>query len=272
MSYDVEAERDAALAWEERKHRLTQPPTLVGARDMLRAAEIETPFLVPGMIPAGAITLIVGEPGAKKSWLAYALAISTAQGGTWLGRPVTPMGPTCNVLVLNYDNPTNECGRRFARLGMQPDDPIFFHSVDVDPLRLPKAAEDLLAIFQAIRPSLVIVDSLRQSHDADENSSKEMAVVMGCMKQLRGAGAAVVIVHHAGKSELVTSGTGKARGSGEIVASADAQINVSKSDEQDDVDVAVWAKHRSWNMPTADESKAFEVIDIGDASEVREVT
>ena len=268
MSYDVDKERDEALAWEERKRHLTQPPTIVGPRAMLQAAKISTPFLVPGMIPAGAITLMVGEPGAKKSWLAYGLAIATAQGGKWLGRATTPQGASRNVLILNYDNPTNECGRRFARLGMAEDDPIYFHSVDVDPLRLPTHADDVLAIAQALRPSLVVIDSLRQAHDADENSSKEMAAVMSSFKALRSGGCSVVIVHHAGKSALTMSAVGSARGSGEIVASADAQINVAKS-EQDDIDVAVWAKHRSWPMPMADESLEFEVADDGDATHVR---
>ena len=270
MTTDVEREQDAALAWEERKAALIRPPTIVGPRAMLEAAEHEAPFLVPEAIPAGAITLIVGQPGAKKSWLAYALALATARGGEWLGRAVTPWGKAPgagSVVIFNYDNPTNECGRRFKRLGMVAADPIFFHSDEQNPLRLPKAADDLIAISQALKPALIIADSFRQSHMSDENSSAEMADVMRTYKALCTGGAAVVVVHHASKSEL-SQGIDKVRGSGEIAASADAIIQVAKTDT-DDLDSATWSKHRCWAMSDAASNFAFELRDVGIKTELR---
>jgi RecA-family ATPase len=263
----------ARLAWDERKAQLCRAPTLVGAADMLAAAQIKPRMLAEGFVPAGAITLIIGEPGAKKSWLAYALAIATAQGGTWLSAPVTPHGPSKAVLVLNYDNPTPECGRRFKRLGLQPTDPVWFHSVDLDPLRLPASIAELNAIVAYVRPSLVVIDSFRQAHTDDENSSKEMSIVMGHIKGFYADGAAVVVVHHAGKSNGLgaSEGVGKARGSGEIAASADCIIEAKrvKSKEGDsEYDVAVWTKHRSWEIAPCDESVPFELRDIGERTEL----
>jgi RecA-family ATPase len=257
------------FAWLERKRELVRPPILVGAAAMLAAAELKPKMLVENAIPAGAITLIVGEPGAKKSWLAYDLALAVAQGRTWLGTPVTPHGPTRNVLVLNYDNPTPECGRRFKRLGMTPEDPIFFHSVELAPLRLPAAEAELRAIVEHLRPSLIVVDSFRQAHDQDENSSQAMAKVMGHLKGFYANGASVVVVHHAGKSSSnplsESSAVGKARGSGEIAGSADCIINVSRVDaDEGGGDVAHWGKHRSWEIPPLDESVRFELLDHGE--------
>lgn len=270
-------EERAAEEWEARKARMLRPPWVIGAGEMLRAAEVETPFLVPAAVPAGAITLIVGEPGAKKSWLAYGLALAVAAAAEgdrsrseWLGLPVTPQGPTGSVLVLNYDNPTNECGRRFKRLGMKESDPIFFHSVDTAPLRLMQHAEDVEAMVAALRPSLVVADSLRQSHESDENSSKEMADVMSVYKKLRAYNCAVVVVHHTRKGELESPGVARARGSSEISASTDAQIDVSRSGSAD-VDNAVWTKHRGWVLSELEETKSFEVADIGDRTVLRVV-
>lgn len=255
--------RDAELEWAELQAQLVVPPTLIGAKEMLAAAQIEPSFLVRNMIPAGAITLMVGIPGAKKSWLAYSLALATARCADWLGVPVTPKSSS-NVLILNYDNPTPECGRRFKRLGMRDDDPIFFHSVDLNPLRLPAAADSIRAIVQHLSPSLVVVDSFRQAHESDENSSSDMAKVMGCYKTLYASGCAVVIVHHANKSELAT-GLSKTRGSGEIPASADCQIDVS-FDKDADSDIALWSKHRSWEIADLDASVEFELVDRGEST------
>lgn len=263
MSRDIEREQEAELAWEALKERLTRPPTLLPAAQMLAAAEVEPAFLVKQAIPAGAITLIVGEPGAKKSWLAYGLALATARCSDWLGRRVTPRGASGSVLILNYDNPTAECGRRFKRLGMVASDPIYFHSPEgPEALRLPEAARELRALHAALRPSLVVVDSLRQAHTCDENSSKEMAIVMGCLKALCVDGTAVAVVHHASKSEIAT-GLTKTRGSGEIAASADAQISVSSLDGDD---LATWDKHRSWRLDDADAQLGFRLVDRGDAT------
>jgi RecA-family ATPase len=263
----------ARLAWDSRKAELCQPPILVGAAAMLAAARIKPKMLVEDMIPAGAITLIIGEPGAKKSWLAYALAIATAQGGDWLGVPVTTHGPKPNVLILNYDNPTPECGRRMMRLGMQAHDPIWFHSVDLDPLRMPASIAELNAIVQHVQPSLVVVDSFRQCHTEDENSSQSMAIVMGHIKGFYAQGSSVVVVHHAGKSNGLggAEGVGKARGSGEIAASADCIIEAKRmkgEDGEPGPDVAVWTKHRSWEIAPCDESLQFALLDVGESTQL----
>lgn len=256
--------RDEELAWQERQATLCVPPNIISARDMLAAAQLEPAFLVKGLIPAGAITLMMGIPGAKKSWLAYSLALATARCAEWLGVPaVPPPGTSGAVLILNYDNPTPECGRRFMRLGMTPEDPIHFHSVTLDPMRLPEAAADIRAVAQHFNPSLVVVDSFRQAHDSDENSSSDMAKVMGCYKQLYASGAAVVIVHHAKKS--LPGMAADARGSGEIKASADCEISVSY-DEDAESDIALWSKHRQWEIKDTDASIEFELVDFGEST------
>jgi hypothetical protein len=258
---DADAEQ---LDWDERVREIVQPPWVLDAKEMLARASLKTLFLAEDAIPAGAITLICGAPGSKKSWLAYALALSVAQGTDWLGAEVNPRGPTRNTLILNYDNPTPECGRRFMRLGMQPDDPIFFHSVELDPFRLPKHADEVRALVAHYKPSLVVVDSLRQAQTEDENDSKAMAEIMRIYKGLYVGGASVVIVHHAGKGAL-TEGVNKVRGTGEIAGSADAVIDVIPGDS-DSPDMAIWTKHRGWELTPMQEGRAFELKDAGEST------
>jgi hypothetical protein len=248
----------------EQLHRadeLCQPPWIIGAAQMLRAASLKTSFLIEGAVPARDLTMITAPPGSLKSWLAYDLCLAVVQQREWLGIGIPATAGS--ALVLNFDNPTAECGRRFMRLGMRPDDPIHFHSVDVGMrLLLPDAHDDLLAIVEKLMPRVILIDSMRQAHTAEENSSKEMGQVMAMCKSLYAYGAAVVVVHHS------TKGSGSAaRGSGEIDASVTAHISV-------DGDVAYWLKHRSWEqrpptMPGWDEGVRFEVADIGDRTFVR---
>jgi RecA-family ATPase len=201
--------------------------------------------------------MIIGAPHTAKSWLAYDLALSVATGRMWLG--IAP-DVTGRVLICNYDNPEPEVGRRFKRLGMTAADPIHFHSCLSAPLQLPRATDELAGIVSRLRPVLIVYDSFRQAHTADENDSGEMADLMGRIKRIgTRSGAASVIVHHVAKA---SEGAITSRGAGEIDGSADARIVVAG-------DTATWTKHRTWPMKPADEPIHFEVVDVGEATQLR---
>lgn len=235
---------------------------------LLARASLKQKFLIEGAIPERAITLIAGAPGEKKSWIAYAACLSVARGLGWLGFDAPEEGPG-PVLVANFDNPTAELGRRFLRLGLRPEDPITFHTRDDvrtsdAMLRLPDRAQLLQTIVARLRPRLVVIDSLRQAHTVDENSSKEMAEVMAVLKSLTVHGAAVVVVHHTKKPGPKDDGLGallSMRGSGEIAGSTDAAIVVID-------DVAHWVKHRGWEIEDGAQDVAFAVEDDGDLTHV----
>lgn len=259
-------EADAELRRLERAADLCRAPNIVGASAVLARAQLRPTWLVPEMIPAGEVVLITGAPGALKSWLAYDLVMAVAAQRPWLGVLPAPAASAfkCAALVFNYDNSTGELGRRFLRLGLEGDHPVSFHSLDVGaPLRLPDSAADLAAIVDYLHPRVVLVDSLRQAHTAEENSSKEMMAVMSGLKRLYAFGSTVIVVHHSGKTVGPTS---KSRGSEEIDASAGAVIHVAP---MQGVQAAHWAKHRSWPMPEAAETVYFEVKDEGAATHVR---
>jgi hypothetical protein len=147
-------------------------------------------------------------------------------------------------------------------LGLRPNDNAYFHSLGShrppEPLprilRLPAAFEPLEALVYALRPNIILIDSMRQSNTADESDSQEMAEVMGNLRQLAEHGAAVVVIHHTRKND------DQLRGSTEIEAGTDAIINVSDG-------IANWAKTRGWEM--ADPNLAFPLDDDGDATYLR---
>lgn len=208
-------------------------------------------FLVPGAIPCGNIVLMAGEPGGGKTWLAYDLAHAVCTGTQWLGRgPKCVQGP---VALLNYDQPTETLGARVRKLGFTADMPLYIHSFGLtkppgpnlpEVLMLPEQESRLNYALQHVKPRLIIVDSLRQSHNMDENSNKDMAKLMATFKKWqRFNNTTVVLIHHTAKSKDDNGGKTSARGSGEIIASADVAIKVEGKD-------AIWTKHRSWNIGT----------------------
>lgn len=229
---------------------------LQDSASLLASAKLEPDWLVPGAIPSGALSFLVGKPGSNKSWLGYDLVCATVQQRQWLQYPA-PTVKNPSALVLNFDNPAGECARRFLRLGLKPENRAFFHSIGAHQppdglpaiLQLPIGFEPLDAMIYTYKPSIILVDSLRQSHTGDESSSQEMAQVMSQLRRFSSYGASVVIIHHTRK------GDGEMRGSTEIEASADAIIDVGDG-------VATWRKTRGWDM--VDPSATFRVIDEGD--------
>jgi RecA-family ATPase len=105
------------------------------------------------------------------------------------------------------------------------------------------------------RARLVVIDSLREAHTGDENTSKDMAPIMRQIRALtQPTGAAVIVVHHTVKNADV-SDLYRARGSSAIVAAADAAIMA-------DAGVALWCKTRGWKMADDEKKQPFEIIDL----------
>jgi len=220
---------------------------------------------------------VVGDPhnflandfvvhNSAKSWLAYDLALAVVQQRDWLGFGVPTAGLHPSAMILNFDNPHPECARRFLRLGLTRQDRLWVHSFGAhnppEPLpavlQLPDAYAPLESMVYALRPAVIIVDSLRQAHTGDESSSQEMARVMGQLKRMAMWGAAIVIVHHSRKND------GAMRGSTEIEATADSILDVER---EADVSLVSWRKTRGWEM--AEPTLSVSVVDEGDRTYVR---
>lgn len=230
------------------------------AATLLKNAPLETPFVIDQVIPEQGICFLAGRPGSAKSWLAYGAALAVTRGEPWMGYGVPNRG---DVLVLNYDNPNHELGRRFRKLGLRPDDRIRFHSPAdrllpgglPSMLQLPEAITPLYWIINYCRPKLVIIDSYRQSNTCDEKNSADMGRIMSIFRTFTSFGCSVLVLHHLRKSQ-----PGKKdeqdeeplRGSTEIEASADC-ILIIKDDK------ISYLKTRGFDP--SEESWTFKVVD-----------
>jgi len=242
---------------------------LQDAKSLLASARLEPDWLVPGAIPAGAVNFFVGKPGSSKSWLAYDLACAVVQRRPWLEFGVPNAPANASAIILNYDNSQAECARRFLRLGLKEEDNLFAHSFGAhqppEPLpavlQLPDAFGPLETMVYAKRPTVVVIDSLRQAHTGDESSSQEMAKIVGQVKRFAMMGAAVIVVHHTRKND------GAMRGSTEIEASADSITDVEKESEGSEVSLISWRKTRGWQM--MEPLLTVRIEDIGDITVVK---
>jgi KaiC/GvpD/RAD55 family RecA-like ATPase len=170
------------------------------------------PYLIPDVLVRGAVTLINGDPGVGKSFLALKMAVATALGANFLGF-ACEQAP---CWILDKENPLGLTQQRLKLLAggsVDPDLKIWgLWLVDQPPML---GDGRLLKMASAEKP-LIVFDSLIRFHEADENDASEMRTVMAHARALAATGATVLILHHKPKSQEV-----RYRGSSDILAGVD---------------------------------------------------
>lgn len=202
-----------------------------GAQPAGQFAHGATPtWLVKGVIPKAELIVLYGESGAGKSFVALDLAAAIAQGLEWRGRKVKQG----RVVYVAAEGATGFRKRlkAYARargIAVADLDECLF-VVDAAPnLMIKDDALDLCKAIQACgKVVMVVIDTLAQTMPgANENAGEDVGKALQHCKGIhRATGAAVLLVHHAGKD--ASKG---ARGWSGLRAACDAELEVSKTDE-----------------------------------------
>jgi len=207
------------------------PAMTIGA--LCRLAIPDPTFHVHSWVPAKALSFIVGDSEAYKSWFALLLAMSVAAGTMFLERFPTVQAPT---LVISEENGIAEDKRRVTCLGRG-------HGLDIDALPCHIVSEAsfsfddplryaaLRRYIDAHRIELVVFDSFVRVHRSKENDAGEMnRLYLDKMKPLIKDGVALVMLHHRRKVQhgpgqpQSTGDSDEIRGSGDIRAATHAVL------------------------------------------------
>ena len=179
-------------------------------------------WIVKGLIPSDGTGIIYGESGSYKTFVALDLALHIAHGIPWCGRK-TLSGP---VLYIAGEGGTSLRYRIQAwhqHHDLAPDTAALLVCTTPLPLNDATYVARVKAEIQQIRaeigdPVLIVVDTLSQNFDGDENSSSEMAAFLRTLAtEIRAIcpGSSVILIHHTGHD------TKRARGSYTIKANTD---------------------------------------------------
>jgi len=188
-------------------------------------------WVIQDMICHGDIHMLIGEPSIGKSWLTMGMAVAVAGGSdTFLGRSVTEHG---RVLYVDEENPEDLIYHRLHKLGLTKEIAGNIRYLSNEGIRLDRQADELVGEALDYDPSLIILDSLTRFHTEDENNAGAMAALFNdALKPLaRQTGAAVVLIHHANKTDS-NSSYKRSRGSGDITAGADCGYDVRAVSER----------------------------------------
>jgi RecA-family ATPase len=177
--------------------------------------------------------LLFGDPKVGKSYAALQLACCLVSGQEWLGFQI-PLPQ--QVAYVQLDTPRTLWADRVGKLAASGHciEKVHFadretldtHPFDIlEPAHFKKLATDLAGI----QPGVVIVDTLRESHSADENDSTEMQEAISHLDAALKP-AAMILVSHARKVNPQTGYNlmSDNRGSNYVVGRMDAIIRFSE--------------------------------------------
>lgn len=175
-------------------------------------ASIQRDFIMPGF-KLGTVGSLVSPGGAGKSMFALILSHQIATGIDLLGLGETKKG---KVVYLSGEDDEEELGYRLS--GIAPQLSLASRSDCYDNLMLIDLTQEMKRIennefrdeleMAAHGARLIILDTLRVFHSADENSASEMTNIIGVMRSIAAKyQCSILFLHHSSKN-MAVSGAG----------------------------------------------------------------
>lgn len=225
-------------------------------------AEIEPrPWIAPGYLMRGAVTVVSGPGSAGKSSLLVGWSIALALGRRW--HRFTPAG-AMRVFNYNVEDDATEQRRRMSatlrqfdaaprdlngrvvRIGPNNTGTLLRRDPSTGRLAFTAAMRALETMIETQRPDVLILDPLVELHDAEENDNTAIRAVMAKFRSLANQHQmAVVLIHHARKGAGSSAGDPDSlRGASSIVGAARVVLTVLTMDEEQAGKLGISAKDR----------------------------
>ena len=159
----------------------------------LSVMDIKVETIIDRLIYANAINLFSARGGMGKTILILQASNAITREIPFLGLK-TIQRP---VVYVDFENSLPTLIDRIKRIGA--NNVLFWHlSNVVKPPRLD--SPDWTQYKKLPKDSVIIFDTLRAAHNSDENSSKEMTLIMNRLKEIRDTGFTIILLHHTPKS------------------------------------------------------------------------
>ena len=163
------------------------------------------PWRVHDIVADGTLTIISGESGAGKSWLAQALCTGVARGHAVAGL----LCAKGKALYIDAEmGPRMFVDQRLRPTGVKTAEFAYIDAMGLD-ISTPGDLAWVRGEIERTGAHFVVIDSLRRlTPSKSENDSDDMAPAVSALAKLaRDTNAAIVLVHHKGDSEKFFRGS-----------------------------------------------------------------
>ena len=198
-------------------------------------------WLIDGIIPEEGVAVMAAKPASLKTWVALQMAIDIASGNKLFNKFDTIQAP---VLILDGESGERLLKNRLEILGIKADTelPIYYKTYSGGQKFDKSFFENVLGFCLEKEVKLVIIDSLVRFLDIkDENNAVDVSEAFKRFARLKKVGISVLLIHHCRKNLGADGldGLDSVRGSGDIIASCDVGIVLSKKKNTNSVTISV---------------------------------
>jgi hypothetical protein len=214
--------------------------------------------LIWGLLDLDTEAWMIGEPGSLKSFIALDMAGAIGSGRPWLGHRTQKSG----VLVVAAEGARGMVLRTRAYMkvhgGMEG---VTFLPYPVQVASNDGQWEALVELAAELEPGLVVLDTqARVSVGLEENSAKDMGILVDAVGMLkRATGACVLTIHHTGRRG------GDARGSSALDGAQDTELKVVRAAPRSSLECLVLTDKQKDMAEEGDGVKVrMRVVDLGE--------
>lgn len=209
---------------------MDKKPTLVGGDEFINNPIPVPPYVVEPFFPTGGLCLVHGKRGLGKTMLATALVRSICTGEQFLGRFDVRKG---TVVYIQLDMVDFIFRDRLLDAGNYYDHPDWFVLTGVANMMRARENDDWVQDINAVRPDLIIIDTLRKAHTLPENDSDSAGRFYAKLRELFGV-TAVMLLHHERKTshDGITNPGEMFRGSSAWIDDVDVGIRLFEKGKQ----------------------------------------
>jgi hypothetical protein len=190
-------------------------------------------WLIEGLWADQAVGILGGQPKCCKSFLALDIAVSVAGATPCLRRfPVHRSGP---VLFFPAEDALPVVRQRLDGIctaaGLSLDQlPLYVITARRLLLDVPQDRDRLSETVAHIKPVLLVLDPFIRLHRIDENASKDVAPLLGYLRELqRRYAVAVLLVHHVRKGSAKERPGQALRGSSDLHGWGDSNLYLRRN-------------------------------------------
>lgn len=188
-----------------------------------------TYWLIKKVIPDAKLVVLYGPSGSGKSFMALDLACAICNSDNWRGYKIPKPGRVVYVASEGAKSFGKRIEAYSLEYGIPIDDIDLYVIADNPSVMKGDDVRDLIRAIHALGPvRLIVMDTLaRAMTGGNENASEDMGMAISqCDVIATVLKTTVMLIHHSGKDDAKG-----ARGHSSLKAAADAELEVSRSDD-----------------------------------------
>ena len=210
---------------------ITPWSTEVLSSDDIRTKNIpQSEFIVEKLIPKGCITMLSGNPGANKSWIALQICKEIGCENPLLFERFI-IESKAKILYIDEETSYSEIKRRWMKLSPPPVTFVDFMAMSGFKIDNSDQRKEVLDFCFHRSYNLIVIDALRDVFGGNENDSTVIQNIIDCLKDFTRNGISVFLIHHNRKESplMSNSATQALRGSSAILGGIDSLITIEKA-------------------------------------------